>query len=529
MNQEWKQVELESGRMIAERYVIVGKLGSGGMGDVYAAEDRKLQGKLRAIKITDSERASEEARVLMRLNHPNLPHIIDSFPATGYGTEAIVMDYIHGVTLGELFVRQGRRFTFREVLRFALPVCSALVYLHSQTPPIIHRDLKPSNIMVENNGHVRLIDFGIAKSRIAMQTQSTMKLGTPGFAAPEQHLGRSEARTDIYGFGALLYYLLSEGSYLNPAGLMNRNGGFIHGLQADVPSRFAELLWRMVQPRAEDRYRSMAEVEKELQAFAGLVPDKPSPVSPVSGREAANATVKVAVLSVSPGAGATFVAITLAKLLAAWGLSCAAAELPSKRPEWAALLRRTMNGRDQLEDRYYSWNEQGVWWHAQQHPVNQDVRDEIDKLQMRLHARQPAVAITDMSGAAEVHRHDWLLQSDIVLAVADPYPSRWRAEQLLELGQLSAKLSGAGRSMLWVANKDIKFRGRSEWIGMLPEPPVAAIPLLPSSDWLETMWKGEWATDVKSLRKPLEKALQPLLEYILQAARRNAAHVSFRR
>ncbi|SFF09843.1 serine/threonine protein kinase [Paenibacillus catalpae] len=535
MKHEGKLFSLDSGMVIGERYTIVGKLGSGGMGDVYAAEDRKLQGKLRAIKVTDSEQALDEARMLMRLSHPNLPHIMDSFALTDHGAEAIVMDYIHGLTLGEWFNRQERKFAFREVLRFAIPVCSALVYLHSQSPPIIHRDLKPSNIMIENNGHVRLIDFGIAKSKTVMQTQTTMKLGTPGFAAPEQHLGRSEVRTDVYGFGALLYYLLSEGSYLNHAEIMNRSS-FTRQLQADVPGRFADMLWRMVQPKVEDRYSTMAQVEKELQVFAGFQPDKntfmtssaTSRLSYGGGREKVR-TVKISVVPVSPGAGATFVAITLAKMLAARGLPCAAAEFPSERPEWSALLRSNMSGRDQLEDRYYSWNEQGVWWHAQQHPVTQDQRDELDKLRLRLKAKQPAAAITDVSGGSMLHRQDWLLQSDLVIAVADPYPSRWRADQLLELGQMSRKLAANGASLLWVVNKDVKFHGRSEWISMLPEPPIAAIPLLPVSDWLDTLWKGKWPTDVRSLGKPLEKAFMPLNEYILKAARRNEDHSSFRR
>jgi Serine/threonine protein kinase len=536
MKQEGKLLSLDSGMIVGERYIIVGKLGSGGMGDVYAAEDRKLQGKLRAIKVTDSEQASEEARMLMRLSHPNLPHIMDSFTFTDYGTEAIVMDYIHGLTLGELYNRQGRRFTFREVLQIAMPVCSALVYLHSQSPPIIHRDLKPANIMVENNGHVRLIDFGIAKSRTVLQTQTTMKLGTPGFAAPEQHLGRSEARSDIYGFGALLYYLLSEGSYLDPSEIMNRSSGFRRQLQADVPGRFSDLLWRMVQPKVEDRYNTMADVDKELQAFASHLPAQGSlftssgtpRLSYRSGSEGSR-TVNIAVVPVSPGAGATFVAITLAKLLAYRGIPCAAAEFPSERPEWSVLLRSNMRGRDQLEDRYYSWKEQGARWHAQQHPVTQDQRDELDKLRLRLKAKEPAVAITDVSGGSMLQRQDWLLGSDIVLAVADPYPSRWRADHLQELRQMSKKLAAEGSTLLWLVNKDVKFHSRSEWIGMLPEPPIAAVPLLPASDWLDTMWKGKWATDVKSLGKPLEKAFMPLIEYILKEARMNADHVSFRR
>lgn len=536
MQNEGRLIPLESGMVIGERYALVGKLGSGGMGEVYAAEDLKLQGKLRAIKVTDSDRASEEARVLMRLSHPNLPHIMDSFALTGYGAEAIVMDYIHGVTLGELFNRQNRQLSFGEVLKLALPICSALVYLHSQFPPIIHRDLKPSNIMVEHNGHVRLIDFGIAKSRTTLQTQTTMKLGTPGFAAPEQHMGRSEVRTDIYGFGALLYYLLSEGSYLNQAEMMNRSGSFIRGLRADVPRGFADLLWRMVQPRIEDRYNTMVEVEKELHVFAGMAANKatharfPETSKHVSGGHSGiGRMLKIAVVPVSSGAGATFVAITLAKLLAARGIPCAAAEFPSERPEWAALLRNNMRGRDQLEDRYFSWNEQGVWWHAQKHPVTLDNRDELDKLRLRLRAKDIAVSITDVSGGAMIPHKEWLLQSDFVLAVADPYPSRWKADRILELEQLSGKLKAAGASLKWIANKDAKFSGRSEWVGMMPEIPAAAVPLLPAAECLDAIWRGKWATDVKGLGKPLEKALMPLLDFISQETQRNAAHVRFGR
>ncbi|GLX68114.1 serine/threonine-protein kinase [Paenibacillus glycanilyticus] len=521
MRQDGNSAGLESGMIIGERYSIVGKLGSGGMGDVYAAEDLKLQGKLRAVKVTDSEIATEESRMLMRLSHPNLPHIIDSFPLTGYGTEAIVMDYIHGLTVGELFKRQ--MFTFKDVLRIAVPVCSALVYLHSQSPPIIHRDLKPSNIMVEHNGHVRLIDFGIAKSRIAMQTQTTMKLGTPGFAAPEQHMGRSEARSDIYGFGALLYYLLSEGRYLNNADMTGQISHFSRQLQADVPSRFADMLLRMVQPRVENRYPSMADVEKELRTFAGSWSDK-YPVA--NGTSGTNRTVslergglRVAILSASPGAGATFVAITLARLLAARGLPCSAAEFPRERPEWAVLLRRDMRGRDQLEDRYHSWNEHGVWWHAQQHPIMQDQRTEMDKLELRLGRKGPVVAITDLPAGMAQHRKEWILESDIVIAVADPYPSRWRTDELMELAQLSKELSANGSAMVWVTNKDAKFQGRNEWLSLLPAPPIAAIPMLPAAEWLDILWRGKWVTEVNGMGTTLEKAFRPLIEYILKAAR----------
>ncbi|MGO4111214.1 serine/threonine-protein kinase [Paenibacillus sp. YAF4_2] len=523
-----------SGTILGERYRVLSKLGSGGMGEVYAAEDIRLQGKLRAIKVAESVHAYEEARMLMRLSHPSLPHIIDSFTLDGQGKEAIVMDYIHGFTLGEVFNRQGKKLSFRDVLRMAIPLCSALVYLHRQSPPIIHRDIKPSNIMVEDNGHVRLIDFGIAKSRLAVQTQTTMKLGTPGFAAPEQHMGRSEMRTDIYGFGALLYYLLSEGSYINHAEF--KRSSFLRQLQADVPGQFAEMLWRMVQPSVDDRYAVMSEVEKELLIYASYLPDGENFTNLMNlgksfsyGRSRNhNRSLQIAVVSLSPGAGATFIAITLAKLLGARGLTCTAAEFPTERPEWAALLRSNMKGRDQREDKYYSWNDQGVWWYAQQHPILLAQRDEMDKLQLRQKGGEAEVIITDLSGGASPLHKEWMLQSDIVISVADPYPSRWRTEQLKELMQISSQLSANGGSMLWIANKDTKFAGRNEWMSMLPEYPIAAIPLLPATAWLDAMWRGQWATDWKGLCKQLEKAFLPLIEYAAKELQKKAVHVSFR-
>src|SRR5581483_8841582 len=105
---------------------------------------------------------------------------------------------------------QGRPLPVAQVLSYALQLCDVLGYLHRRNPPIIFRDVKPSNVMVNANGQIFLIDFGIARFFKEGQQQDTMLLGSPGYAAPEQHgLSQTNPRTDIYGLGATLHYCLT--------------------------------------------------------------------------------------------------------------------------------------------------------------------------------------------------------------------------------------------------------------------------------------------------------------------------------
>ncbi len=167
------------------------------MGAVYLVEDQRLNGKEWAMKqmsdagITnppDRQRAIEafqkEAELLARLEHANLPTVID-FLSQG-NNHYLVMDYIEGDTLEVLLTRQRKPFSEAEVLGWARQLCNVLSYLHSQTPPVIFRDLKPSNIMLMPTGQIRLIDFGIARLFRSSKSGDTAKLGTPGYAAPEQ-------------------------------------------------------------------------------------------------------------------------------------------------------------------------------------------------------------------------------------------------------------------------------------------------------------------------------------------------------
>ena len=212
---------LASATVLQSRYRIIRQIGGGGQALVYLAEDTNL-GDLRAIKeLTHDPNASpqerqtaydqfqREARVLARLNHPNLARVWDHFRV---GDNAyLIMDYIEGQTLQEILDQTAGFLPEAAVQRWAGQLCDVLDYLHRQHPPIIFRDLKPSNVMLDRSDTVKLIDFGIVRHFKAGQTADTVSMGTPGYAPLEQHgQGQTDARSDIYALGATLYHLVTR-------------------------------------------------------------------------------------------------------------------------------------------------------------------------------------------------------------------------------------------------------------------------------------------------------------------------------
>jgi serine/threonine protein kinase len=188
---------LPSQSLLRHQYVIIGQAGKGGMGAVYHAIDRQnpnrhyaikemSQGHLSEIELREAIRQFQrEADMLHRLSHPNLPHIYDYFEENG--RTYLVMDFINGKTLFQMLKESGDRpLPVLQVLDYANQLCDVLTYLHLQNPPIIFRDLKPTNVMVTPDGHVFLIDFGIARFFTEGKATDTVFLGSPGYASPEQ-------------------------------------------------------------------------------------------------------------------------------------------------------------------------------------------------------------------------------------------------------------------------------------------------------------------------------------------------------
>ncbi|NGZ74493.1 serine/threonine protein kinase [Saccharibacillus alkalitolerans] len=312
--------QLERGAVIGERYRVERVLGSGGMGRVYLASDAKLPGKWWAVKETmadtaDYERIENEARMLTRLRHRSLPQVADFFAPDAEGRVFLVMEYIEGSNLGEYMAHTEGRPSIPFVLELALRICEVLEYLHGQSPPIVFRDLKPGNVMIGGDGTVRLIDFGIARSAAPEKNADTVKLGTIGFAAPEQYEGRSDPSSDQYALGALLLYLCTGGAFSEWTPDAQR------ALRPDMPPTLVPAIRRMLSYRREERFESVAEVKRLIR------PDGTDEEHAASAGSSGGGTTTVAVLGNYPGCGSTHTAIAAAHTLAREGGRTALVEL----------------------------------------------------------------------------------------------------------------------------------------------------------------------------------------------------------
>lgn len=205
---------LERGILLHKRYRIVEILGQGGMGSVYRAVDENLgvDVALKENLFTTDEYARQfrlEAVILANLRHPNLPRVSDHFVVGDQG-QYLVMDFIDGEDLRQRMERQGT-ISEEEAVMIGAAMCDALTYLHTRKPPILHRDIKPGNVKITPDGHIFLVDFGLAK--VVQGTQATTtgaRAMTPGYSPPEQYgTARTDPRTDIYSLGATLYAALT--------------------------------------------------------------------------------------------------------------------------------------------------------------------------------------------------------------------------------------------------------------------------------------------------------------------------------
>src|SRR2546426_6128586 len=261
--------QLDPRTLLHRRYVIMRAIGHGGMAAVYQARDTR-RGSICAIKemslssVPTNEQPQAiqnflaEARILSRLNHPNLPAFTDFF--TEGARHFLVMEYIDGSTLEDLLERNNGPFSEPRVLGWARQLCDVLEYLHSQQPPVIFRDMKPGNIMLTRSGRINLIDFGIARLFRHSGSQDTQLLGTPGFAPPEQYgSAQTDERSDIYSLAMTLFQLLTHSISENGFGLQNVHANFPH-----ISSPVARALEKATSLRSEDRYDSIVVFRRAL-------------------------------------------------------------------------------------------------------------------------------------------------------------------------------------------------------------------------------------------------------------------------
>jgi serine/threonine-protein kinase len=211
------------------RYKIRERIGQGGAGSIYLADDLRLEGRQCALKEVEYDRALpqeiraeardqflREATVLARLDHPNLPKVSDFF--SNGPRDYLVMDYVPGNDLRVIMLNSRRQQAFLpepEVLEWARQLADALAYLHSLQPPIVHRDIKPSNLKITPTGLLKLVDFGLVKILAPEEVTITIihGQGTALYTPIEQYGSdgsHTDARADIYSFGATFYHLLTN-------------------------------------------------------------------------------------------------------------------------------------------------------------------------------------------------------------------------------------------------------------------------------------------------------------------------------
>lgn len=255
------------------------------MGCIYLADDLRLEGRQCALKEVEHDKTlpanlikeareqfQQEATILARLDHPNLPKVSDFFSINQ--NDYLIMDFVPGKDLRTVMLEHREKKEFideNEVLNWVNQLADALTYLHSQNPPILHRDIKPSNLKITPSGLLKLVDFGLAKLLAPGEVTITILQGqgTALYTPLEQYggeIGHTDARSDIFSFAATLYHLMTSTPpadarqrFIDPAALLP-----IKQINPSVSTRTEKaILWGMAL-HPDDRPSSVEEFREGL-------------------------------------------------------------------------------------------------------------------------------------------------------------------------------------------------------------------------------------------------------------------------
>ena len=268
-----------TGSLFADRYRLERKLGSGGMADVWLAEDQEL-GRRVAVKILHEryandeqfvERFRREATHAAGLSHPNIVSIYDRGVAEG--SYYIVMEYIEGRTLKELIVTRGP-CPVPVAISYTRQILAALRYAHKNG--IIHRDIKPHNVIVDREGRVKVADFGIARAGASEMTEVGSIVGTAQYLSPEQARGAPvDESSDLYSTGIVLYELLTgtvpftgETPVEIAMKHLSQTPDAPSARRPDIPHDLDLVVLRALAKEPTDRYRTAAELDRDLELVA---------------------------------------------------------------------------------------------------------------------------------------------------------------------------------------------------------------------------------------------------------------------
>ena len=266
---------LKTGMIIAERYEIVGKIGTGGMADVYKAMDHKLN-RFVAVKVLKPEfredttfikKFRSEAQAAAGLTHPNIVNVFDV--GDDGGVYYIVMELIEGITLKEYISKKGK-LSIKEATSIAIQVSMGLEAAHSHG--IVHRDVKPQNIIISTDGKVKVTDFGIARAA-SSNTISSNVMGSVHYSSPEQvRGGYSDEKSDIYSLGITLYEMVTgrvpfDGDTTVAIAIKHLQEEMVPPsvYTPDLPYSLEQIILKCTQKSVDRRYTRMEDVIADLK------------------------------------------------------------------------------------------------------------------------------------------------------------------------------------------------------------------------------------------------------------------------
>jgi len=260
------------------RYDVISHLGKGTMGSVYLvkrkSDEKELVVKKLIITSTSglSERSAREIfqrefELLKRFYHPGLPEVYDTFRQDEQ--DYLALEYIKGETLEDIINKNNEPFPVAQALKWVIEIAEILDYLHNSfEAPIVYKDLKPSNIIITPEGKPRLIDFGTSRYYNPDKHSDTHRLGTPGYAAPEQYQkkGQTNPQSDLFSLGVILFQLLTTyDPTVTPLKFPS-----MRSLNPSITDKLEKIIKKSIQLEPLNRYISVMELKEELEKYVGI-------------------------------------------------------------------------------------------------------------------------------------------------------------------------------------------------------------------------------------------------------------------
>lgn len=252
------------------------------MGLVYRARDPKIDRlvAIKTISLTDQEpedereyreRFLEEARAAGRLSHPGIVTVFDAGEDPDTREPFLVMEYVPGKPLNKVIAESGGKLPLETALRYAYEIAEALDYAHGQG--VIHRDIKPANILIGEDGHAKIADFGVARINRALSTSAGGIFGSPAYMAPEQLSGgAADARSDLFSLGVVLYSMITgfrpfQGNSARTVcyKVVNIEPVPVTSFQAELPPALDSIVSRAMAKNPRERYQTGAEFAGDIQ------------------------------------------------------------------------------------------------------------------------------------------------------------------------------------------------------------------------------------------------------------------------